>query len=151
MQTVEGFLLIPVDMRLQGPYNNLKYSARPMPSHLLKQGGGVLTNVLKGVVRRGESFVKDTIQEGPVEAVGGRVKKGAKATVETVEGGGRLVEKSVRKTGEIAGKGVGLGEKSEQEDPGPERKFLRGIFRGKKEESGDPKAGELTRGEDEQE
>ncbi len=152
MKTVEGFLLIPVDIRVHGPYDHLKFSARPIPGHLLKQGGSVLKGVIGGVVHGGVSFVEDTVREGPVRAVGSRLKKGGEITVDTVKGSGRLVggtvEKTVEKTEQALTHGAGRVRQPGEEDSEPRKGFFRGIFGGKKGKDGDPDAPEETKEEE---
>jgi len=141
MKTVQGFLLIPVEIRIGGSYTHPRYLALPVPGQLLKAGSGLLRDVVGGVVREGVSFVKDTVQEGPVNAVGSRLKKGGEITVDTVKGSGQLVGKTVDKTDKALDRGAGLVRKSGRKDAEEEAGFFRRLFGGRKGKSQDAQGG----------
>jgi len=136
MKTVGGFLLIPVDIRIRGPVDDPHYYAMPVPGHLLKAGGGLIKGVVGGVVKGGTSFVEDTMTQGPVDAVGTRLKKGGAMAVDTVVGTGKLVGNTVDETDKALGKGADKVMLHEKKDAEEETGFLRGLFGGRKKGKG---------------
>jgi hypothetical protein len=120
LKTVEGFLLIPVDIRIKGPYQHPRYSARPVAGHLLKQGGSAVKGVVGGVVNGGISFMGDMFKEGPVKAVGSRVEKGGEIVVDTVTGTGQLVGNAVEESVDMTGEVLGLEAEKTEEPAGEE-------------------------------
>ena len=115
LDTADGFLAFPIDITVKGLYSDPVYGVRTRSRDLIHKTTGIVTDTVGGVFREGKSFVEDTMEEGPVTAIGDRLKRGGSAATKLLKEGGGLVGDTLKTGGE---KAVGVlkgGEASEEE------------------------------------